>query len=167
MLAHITTEISATKARSRLGTSSTNRSRTTAAGVSRSSTTRWGRTIFRLREGGAEADASENSTSTNTAPKPRGQEGGALSPRRFAKARGVPLDGVGLQCHFVSGAAPTTFGNVAKLRLSRRGRSGHRTRSAHPVASDGRGFPDPGARIRRRRSACLNTPRCVGVTTWG
>ena len=45
----------------------------------------------------------------------------------------------------------TTFSKHAALRLARRRRRGHRARSAHTAAGDGRRLPDPGAGLRARR----------------
>ena len=51
------------------------------------------------------------------------------------KAAGAPIDGVGLQSHFVAGAAPAGHsGGDAKVRGARRRRRGHRARPAHPPA---------------------------------
>ncbi len=81
--------------------------------------------------------------------------------------RGVPLDGVGLQSHFVLGRVPADLQYVmAKfaalgvevaiteldVRFPPRRRCGARA---------------AGQGLRIGRAACRGTPGCVGVTTWG
>jgi endo-1,4-beta-xylanase len=81
---------------------------------------------------------------------------------------GVPIDGVGLQSHFVSGSAPTDLAavmadfaalgvDVAVTELDLRIRMPASKQSLKTQADE------YGAVVR----ACRATPRCVGVTTWG
>ncbi|THD50094.1 MAG: endo-1,4-beta-xylanase [Bradyrhizobium sp.] len=84
------------------------------------------------------------------------------------KREGVPLDGVGFQCHFVAGSAPDDLADVMgrfatlgvdvavtelDLRIPLPVTSGALERQADDYASV--------------VAACVSTPRCVGVTTWG
>jgi endo-1,4-beta-xylanase len=84
------------------------------------------------------------------------------------KAEGVPLDGVGFQCHFMAGAAPNdlletmrrfaSLGvDVAVTELDLRIRLPATDEDYQAQARD---YADV-------VSACRITPRCVGVTTWG
>ena len=84
------------------------------------------------------------------------------------KRDGVPIDGVGLQSHFVAGAAPADLGavmaefaalgvDVAVTELDLR----IRLPADQPaLKAQAAGY---GSVVR----ACRSTPRCVGVTTWG
>jgi endo-1,4-beta-xylanase len=84
------------------------------------------------------------------------------------KRDGVPIDGVGLQSHFVAGAAPADFRavvqkfaslgvDVAVTELDLRIRLPADARALAAQADDY-------ASVVR---ACRETARCVGVTTWG
>jgi endo-1,4-beta-xylanase len=84
------------------------------------------------------------------------------------KQGGVPIDGVGLQSHFVSGSAPADVAavmadfaalgvDVAVTELDLRIRMPVSKQSLLTQAAE------YGAVVR----ACRETPRCVGVTTWG
>ena len=84
------------------------------------------------------------------------------------KRDGVPIDGVGLQSHFVAGSAPADLAavmadfaalgvDVAVTELDLRIRLPADKQSLLAQAAD------YGAVVR----ACRATPRCVGVTTWG
>jgi endo-1,4-beta-xylanase len=84
------------------------------------------------------------------------------------KASGAPIDGVGLQSHFVAGAVPTDLPDVmakfaalgvdvAVTELDLRIRLPASEASLDTQAADY-------ATIVR---ACRAAPRCVGVTTWG
>jgi endo-1,4-beta-xylanase len=84
------------------------------------------------------------------------------------KAAGAPIDGVGLQSHFVAGAVPQDIQavmeqfaalgvDVAVTELDLRIRLPADEKSLAAQASD------YGLVAR----ACRATPRCVGVTTWG
>ena len=84
------------------------------------------------------------------------------------KRDGVPIDGVGLQSHFVSGAAPADFRavlqkfaalgvDVAVTELDLRLR----------LPADASELPTQAADYASIVAACRSTPRCVGVTTWG
>jgi endo-1,4-beta-xylanase len=84
------------------------------------------------------------------------------------KRDGVPIDGVGLQSHFVAGATPADFGAVAQkfgslgvdvavTELDLRIRLPADDKALATQADDY-------ASVVR---ACRETPRCVGVTTWG
>jgi endo-1,4-beta-xylanase len=84
------------------------------------------------------------------------------------KGDGVPIDGVGLQSHFVAGATPGDFGavlqkfaslgvDVAVTELDLRVRLPTDDKALAAQADDY-------ASVVR---ACRETPRCVGVTTWG
>jgi len=84
------------------------------------------------------------------------------------KRDGVPIDGVGLQCHLVSGAAPgdlpdvmrrfASLGvDVAVTELDLRIRSPATERDLQTQAAD----------YARVVSACRMTKRCVGATAWG
>jgi endo-1,4-beta-xylanase len=84
------------------------------------------------------------------------------------KRDGVPIDGVGLQSHFVAGSAPADLAavmaefvalgvDVAVTELDLRIRLPADKQSLITQADD------YGSVVR----ACSETPRCVGVTTWG
>jgi endo-1,4-beta-xylanase len=84
------------------------------------------------------------------------------------KRDGVSIDGVGLQSHFVAGKTPADFGavvqefaslgvDVAVTELDLRIR-------LPPDKQSLRAQADDYASVVR---ACRETPRCVGVTTWG
>jgi endo-1,4-beta-xylanase len=84
------------------------------------------------------------------------------------KRAGAPIDGVGLQSHFVAGAAPQDIQavmhefaalgvDVAVTELDLRIRLPADEKALAAQASDY-------ASVAR---ACRATPRCVGVTTWG
>jgi endo-1,4-beta-xylanase len=84
------------------------------------------------------------------------------------KRDGVPIDGVGLQSHFVAGRTPADFGavvqkfaslgvDVAVTELDLRIRLPADDKALAAQADDY-------ASVVR---ACRETPRCVGVTTWG
>ena len=84
------------------------------------------------------------------------------------KRDGVPIDGVGLQSHFVAGSAPKDLAavmadfadlgvDVAVTELDLRIRMPASKQSLETQADDYGGV------VR----ACRATPRCVGVTTWG
>ncbi len=84
------------------------------------------------------------------------------------KRAGAPIDGVGLQSHFVAGAVPKDFQavmtafaalgvDVAVTELDLRMRLPPNARSLATQAAD----------YAAIAGACRATPRCVGVTTWG
>jgi endo-1,4-beta-xylanase len=84
------------------------------------------------------------------------------------KRAGAPIDGVGLQSHFVAGAAPKDLGavmdefaalgvDVAITELDMRIRLPVDLKSLATQAAD----------YAAVVGACRATPRCVGVTTWG
>jgi endo-1,4-beta-xylanase len=84
------------------------------------------------------------------------------------KRAGAPIDGVGLQSHFIAGAAPRDIQSVmqkfaslgvdvAVTELDLRMRLPPDQKALAAQAADH-------ASIAR---ACRATPRCVGVTTWG
>jgi endo-1,4-beta-xylanase len=84
------------------------------------------------------------------------------------KRDGVPIDGVGLQSHFVAGAAPADLGavmaefaalgvDVAVTELDLRIR----------LPADKPALEAQAADYASVVRACRSTPRCVGVTTWG
>ena len=84
------------------------------------------------------------------------------------KRDGVPIDGVGLQSHFVAGEAPADFRavlqkfaalgvDVAVTELDLRLR----------LPADAKALTAQAADYASIVAACRSTPRCVGVTTWG
>jgi endo-1,4-beta-xylanase len=84
------------------------------------------------------------------------------------KRDGAPIDGVGLQSHFVAGAAPADFRavmqkfaalgvDVAVTELDLRIR----------LPADAKSLAAQAVDYASIVSACRLTPRCVGVTTWG
>ncbi|CAM3576919.1 endo-1,4-beta-xylanase [Kibdelosporangium persicum] len=77
---------------------------------------------------------------------------------RDFKSRGVPIDCVGLQAHFGSGGPPSTFqttvANLAALGVD-----------VQITELDIAQAPSSGYANSVR--ACLNVPRCTGITTWG
>jgi endo-1,4-beta-xylanase len=83
---------------------------------------------------------------------------GMYSLVRDFKARGVPIDCVGLQAHFGSGGAPgsfaTTLANFAALgvdvQLTELDIAGASSSAYNNVTR-----------------ACMNVPRCTGITVWG
>jgi len=77
---------------------------------------------------------------------------------RDFKARGVPIDCVGLQSHFGSGGAPSNF-QTTLSSLAALGVDVQLTELDIAQAS-------PTAYANTVR-ACINVPRCTGITTWG
>ena len=84
------------------------------------------------------------------------------------KRDGVPIDGVGLQSHFIGGEAPADFRavlqkfaalgvDVAVTELDLRLR----------LPADAHALTAQAADYASIVAACRSTPRCVGVTTWG
>ncbi|WP_309115384.1 endo-1,4-beta-xylanase [Saccharothrix sp.] len=77
---------------------------------------------------------------------------------RDFKARGVPIDCVGLQAHFGSGGPPATFQttltNFAALGVD-----------VQITELDIANAPTTGYANTVR--ACMNVPRCTGITVWG
>ena len=84
------------------------------------------------------------------------------------KRSGVPIDGVGLQSHFISGAVPKDIQfvmekfaglgvDVAVTELDLRVR----------LPAGGKAILEQAADYASVVRACRATPRCVGVTTWG
>jgi endo-1,4-beta-xylanase len=84
------------------------------------------------------------------------------------KRYGVPIDGVGLQSHFVAGEVPKDIGavmekftslgvDVAVTELDLRIRLPAGARNLKAQADD----------YAFIAAACRATPRCVGITTWG
>jgi endo-1,4-beta-xylanase len=84
------------------------------------------------------------------------------------KRAGAPIDGVGLQSHFVAGAAPKKLGavmvefaslgvDVAVTELDLRIR----------LPADEKSLAAQAADYASVVGACRATPRCVGVTSWG
>jgi endo-1,4-beta-xylanase len=84
------------------------------------------------------------------------------------KRDGVPIDGVGLQSHFIAGRAPADLQEVMEqfaalgvdvaitefdLRI--------------PLPADGPSLAEQASDYAAVVSACRAVPRCVGVTTWG
>ncbi|MFC9691244.1 endo-1,4-beta-xylanase [Kribbella sp. NPDC056951] len=77
---------------------------------------------------------------------------------RDFKSRGVPIDCVGLQAHFGSGGAPANF-QTTLSSLAALGVDVQLTELDIAQAS-------PNAYAGTVR-ACMNVPRCTGITTWG
>jgi endo-1,4-beta-xylanase len=84
------------------------------------------------------------------------------------KRDGVPIDGVGLQSHFVAGSTPADLAavmakfaslgvDVAVTELDLR----------VPLPADARSLAVQAADYASVVRGCRATPRCVGVTTWG
>jgi endo-1,4-beta-xylanase len=77
---------------------------------------------------------------------------------RDFRARGVPIDCVGLQAHFGSGGPPATFqttvANFAALGVD-----------VQITELDIAQAPSTG--YANTVQACMNVPRCTGITTWG
>ncbi len=84
------------------------------------------------------------------------------------KRAGAPIDGVGLQSHFIAGAAPEDLQavmaafaalgvDVAVTELDLRIR----------LPADAQSLATQAADYASVAGACRATPRCVGVTTWG
>jgi endo-1,4-beta-xylanase len=74
------------------------------------------------------------------------------------KSRGIPIDCVGFQAHFGSGGMPanfqTTLSNFAGLNVD--------------VAITELDIANaPAAAYTNVTRACMNVPRCVGITVWG
>jgi endo-1,4-beta-xylanase len=105
-----------------------------------------------------------------------GAEGmGAKSDRVYALvadmvARGVPIDGVGLQMHLTLATAPNPEDVLANMeRLAELGLA------VHITELDVRLPTGPGPDLRERQaavyrsmlSACLQAPSCTAFTTWG
>jgi endo-1,4-beta-xylanase len=84
------------------------------------------------------------------------------------KRDGAPIDGVGLQSHFVAGATPADFGAVvqefASLGVDVAVTELDLRIGLPPDKQSLRAQADDYASVVR---ACRETPRCVGVTTWG
>jgi endo-1,4-beta-xylanase len=89
------------------------------------------------------------------------------------KRRGVPIDGVGLQMHVpaIDADAAAIAGNIA--RLTALGLQVHITELdvSVPLDSSGRARPEDLTRqadaYRGIVSACLNSPECTAIQTWG
>jgi endo-1,4-beta-xylanase len=84
------------------------------------------------------------------------------------KRGGAPIDGVGLQSHFIAGATPADFQSVlqefaalgvdvAITELDLRIR----------LPADDKALAAQAADYTSIVRACRSTPRCVGITTWG
>jgi endo-1,4-beta-xylanase len=84
------------------------------------------------------------------------------------KREGVPIDGVGLQSHFIGGKMPADFQavmqkfaalgvDVAVTELDLR----------LPLPASEEALKAQATDFARVVTACRETPRCVGVTTWG
>jgi len=74
------------------------------------------------------------------------------------RSRGVPIDCVGFQAHFGSGGAPSTF----QTTLSNFANLGVEVAITElDIASA------PATAYGNVTRACLNVPRCVGITVWG
>src|SRR5271170_7494808 len=67
------------------------------------------------------------------------------------KRNGVPIDGVGLQSHFVAGKTPADFGAVVQKFAARRRRRGNGARPPHPPACGRQGAGRASRRLRLRR----------------
>jgi endo-1,4-beta-xylanase len=85
------------------------------------------------------------------------------------KKEGVPLDGVGFQCHFVAGAAPNDLFLETMRRFASLGVDVAVTeldlRIRLPATEED--YQTQAKDYARVISACRMTQRCVGVTTWG
>ena len=91
------------------------------------------------------------------------------------KARGVPIDGVGIQAHIVDLEAKdleTFEANVE--RLAALGLQVHITELDVGLPVDARGRPRDEAALKRQAEiyrqiadACLRQPRCTAFQTWG
>ena len=84
---------------------------------------------------------------------------GVYNMVRDFKSRGVPIDCVGFQTHFGTGGPPASFQTtLSQLRRARRGRADHRAghRDTRPTTA-----------YANTVRACLNVPRCTGITVWG
>lgn len=91
------------------------------------------------------------------------------------KARGVPIDGVGIQAHIVDLEArdlETLEANIK--RLADLGLEVHITEMDVGLPVDAKGQPRDGAALgrqaeiyRRVAEACLRQPRCTAFQTWG
>ena len=86
---------------------------------------------------------------------------------RDLKARGVPVNGVGLQSHLTT-APPTDL----QQNLARFAAAGLDTRISEmdvriPNAADSTELARQATVYRTALDACLRTPRCTGLTTWG
>src|ERR1035441_4739865 len=89
--------------------------------------------------------------------------------------RGVPIDGVGLQCHFTPGtnnllyfpnhdSMVANMAQLAKMGLSVR-ISELDMRIPVPVTTTG--LADQASAFSTVVQACLDSPNCVSITVWG
>ena len=88
-----------------------------------------------------------------------GKTQGVYNMIRDFKARGVPIDCVGLQTHFTGGSSlpgnfPTTLANFAALGVDV-------TLTEVDVTNAST------SQYAGLTQACLNVPRCIGITVWG
>ena len=84
------------------------------------------------------------------------------------KREGAPIDGVGLQSHFIAGQVPADFEAVmAKFAALGVDVAVTELDLRMPVPADDRAVSVQAADYAHVVSACRATPRCVGVTTWG
>ncbi|EFL21657.1 endo-1,4-beta-xylanase A [Streptomyces himastatinicus ATCC 53653] len=77
---------------------------------------------------------------------------------RDFKARGVPIDCVGFQAHFGSGGPPTSF----QTTLSSFAALGVDVQITELDIAQA-----PAAAYTNTTRACMNVPRCTGITVWG
>jgi len=88
-----------------------------------------------------------------------GKTVGVVNMIRDFKSRGVPIDCVGLQTHFTGGSSlpsnfQTTLANFAALGVDVAITEADVTNAST-------------SQYQGMTQACVNTPRCVGITVWG
>ena len=84
------------------------------------------------------------------------------------KRAGAPINGVGLQAHFIAGSMPAHFRSVMQ-KFAALGVDVAVTELDFRIRlpADDRELSVQAANYASVVSACRATPRCVGVTTWG
>ena len=84
------------------------------------------------------------------------------------KRSGAPIDGVGLQGHFIAGRTPTDLpGVLAKFAALGVDVAITELDLRLQIPASPRALADQADDARALVAACLTVPRCVGVTTWG
>jgi endo-1,4-beta-xylanase len=87
---------------------------------------------------------------------------------RDLRARGVPIDGVGLQAHFVAGGVPATLGqNIA--RFAALGIKVHITELdiRVPIPATSTQLQTQAQNYRDVVQTCLSSPACEVISVWG
>ena len=102
-----------------------------------------------------------------SAERPGAKQSALLALARRLKARGVPIDGIGLQNHTKVGDAPSkadlraTFGRIADLGLD------VEITEMDVTVPPGGALQAQAAAYAAAAGACADAPECTGLTVWG